>query len=206
MICSLSNSSAQHDSIKVVVECDSLYRPFWDFAGEVKVTFDNNTNDDSRDYEFELSFMKSFKIPKPKRSMRPIQLRIRNNTFYRYYLTGQDFKLFHNGYSFCKFDYDTGNMTYSDIKPYQNNSLTLKFPTLPNYDKYLIDNTCSICHKNDSVSWIEWGLPLENATGEEVYIESIFNPYNNPMIDKEYNGGCTPGPHHWYCHRCKKEY
>jgi len=172
-------SLAQRDSIRVVIECDSLYRPFLE-CSDVSLRLgveDRYGSGIILDSDF------SFLAPIPPKG--------------KYYYVSITSILFHNSLLVL----EEGDKLL--------NKKAFSFPEACEYNKFLINNTCTKCTLNDSVTAIQFGLAIYDLLPEDNYI-IICNPYKNPVNPKGYSGGCQYDADacraHWYCHRCKKEY
>ncbi len=201
ILCLSLCANAQGDSVLVVIDCDSLYRPFLDSLGSLNVSVG------SEDYNYKISKARVFKIPMPKDSTyNYLSLRFGHSLDI---LTGAFYAFNKNGYRVAKFDHRTGLPIETKIIKYNDEGIIkISIPIDISTDKYLIDNTCSKCNRNDKVSWIQYGMPMESPiTGEiEFFITDFYNPYNNPLVLPHYLGGCSPMKYHWYCNRCDKMY
>lgn len=203
-------AKAQQDSILVVIECDSAYRPFLEYAGEVSIGGDSKILP-KYGYSFFLKKRTSFSAPLPlsekKRFGLTLSFRVGNTAF----MERIELTYSRKNYGNAKYNRETGNHTLLDStkfgrKPIINISLPLECK----YNESLTSNVCTSCYKNDSVSWIQHGMIRESPiTGEiDMETDNFFNPYNNEFILPHRLGGCFYAHchPHWYCHRCKREY
>jgi hypothetical protein len=206
-VCAGFISQAQQDSIRVVIECDSLYRPFLEHAGKVRVLGSKALYPGNRSHYFDLNRNNFFYIPIPKSDDELFEVMVYCKDFAGHYLQGETFIYNKTYYKRALYNIVNGKLLPSK-KIYFDNRLTIKFkfPIRSISDKFLIDNSCPYCNRNDSVSWITYGLLVENPITGEVKLPEVFNPYNNPISEEIYNPGCNVGSNHWYCHSCKKEY
>lgn len=206
--CSLF-AKAQQDSILVVIECDSLYRPFKKELGSLSVDFNTNDYNVSRDFELKMGDKNSFKIPIPANELELYELDIQ---FYKtpvnQYFSGESVRLGNEGWIKTSYN-NLGVLVDSQLIKYGDDlTLRFSFPLKCEYNKYLINNTCTVCALQDSVSWIVYGGAIEDPITRKIWSPEVYNPYNNPISSMFFSGDCDVGgcQPHWYCNRCKREY